>query len=146
MWLNILFWQKPKALIQVACPAQLYAVSGANCISMFVHENNGKVSSISKLRPSIPFFHDFCNIQSCCQGQGFGWVSSKPLKTCEAMSFNKMKTFGKFMTTVTRASFYFYFFFYYFLLKKAQTHLILGSIGFLFLVSLCFWQVKAICF
>lgn len=59
MRLNLLFWQKPTELIQVACPAQLYAVSRANYIFVFGHENNGKVNSISKLSPRIPSFCDF---------------------------------------------------------------------------------------
>lgn len=115
MRLNILFWQKPTVLIQEACPAQLYAVSRANYIFVFVHENNGKVSSIGKLSPRISSFHDFFNIQSCCHIQSFGWLSSQSLKICKAMSFNKMKTFRKLTTTVIRASFAFFFFFF---LKK----------------------------
>lgn len=76
MRLNILFWQNPTALIQVACPAQLYAVSRANYVFVFVHENNGEVSNTSKLSPRIPSFHIFFNIQSCCQVQSFGCLSS----------------------------------------------------------------------
>lgn len=76
MRLNILLWQKPKALIQVACPAQLYAVSGDNYIFMFLPENNGKVSSISKLRPRIPSLHDFLQYRKLLPSSGF-WLGEQ---------------------------------------------------------------------